>query len=251
MSVYVNYQLTVCLDTVNAYNLKPGTTCWVYDPEWMPVVDQALADEHFFQPIWVTSIDDTGTRASVGCCVSEGLLRAHGMSLDEYFNTWLERSKPGQLFLKGARCVDGMKGWRLPCCNEIGKNYAAGAMVIGDAASAPDPCYYYGVSPAMYGGKFCAEIAAEAFAENDFSEAKLSEFQKRLGEMYNPIWAQYAAIRKMIVGNREVARDLILTSRAKPEYPDIYYGACFSEDMAKVFHSDAKMSFGSQLADRD
>lgn len=235
----------------NVKNLKPGTTCWVYDPEWMPVVDQALADEHFFQPIWVTSIDDTGTRASVGCCVCEGLLRAHGMSLDEYFNTWLERSKPGQLFLKGARCVDGMKGWRLPCCNEIGKNYAAGAMVIGDAASAPDPCYYYGVSPAMYGGKFCAEIAAEAFAENDFSEAKLSEFQKRLGEMYNPIWAQYAAIRKMIVGNREVARDLILTSRAKPEYPDIYYGACFSEYMAKVFHSDAKMSFGSQLADRD
>lgn len=94
-------------------------------------------------------------------------------------------------------------------------------------------------------------IAAEAFAENDFSEAKLSEFQKRLGEMYNPIWAQYAAIRKMIVGNREVARDLILTARAKPEYPDIYYGACFSEYMAKVFHSDAKMSFGNQLADRD
>lgn len=37
-----------------------------------------------------------------------------------------------------------------------------------------------------------------------------------LGEMYNPIWAQYAAIRKMIVGNREVARDLTLTARARP-----------------------------------
>lgn len=199
----------------NVQNMDPGTSCWVYDPDWMPVVDQALVDEHFFQPIWLTAIDETGTKASVGCCVSEGLLRGHGMSLDEYFNYWKEHSVPGQRYLKGAYCVDGMKGWRLPCSNKIEKNYAAGAMVIGDASSAPDPCYYYGVSPAMY----------------------------------DPIWAQYTAIRKNIVGNREVARDLILTSRNRKEYPNIYYGACFSEYMQKVFNSDAKMSFGNQLAD--
>ena len=233
----------------NVQNMDPGTSCWVYDPDWMPVVDQALVDEHFFQPIWLTAIDETGTKASVGCCVSEGLLRGHGMSLDEYFNYWKEHSVPGQRYLKGAYCVDGMKGWRLPCSNKIEKNYAAGAMVIGDASSAPDPCYYYGVSPAMYGGKFCADIAEKAFAENDFSEEMLSEFQKRLGAMYDPIWAQYTAIRKNIVGNREVARDLILTSRNRKEYPNIYYGACFSEYMQKVFNSDAKMSFGNQLAD--
>lgn len=235
----------------NVKGLEPGTCCWVYDTDWMPVVNQALVDEHFFQPIWINTLDEEGTKASVGCCVSEGLLRGHGMSLDEYFNYWLEHSVPGKKFLKDAHCVDGMKGWRLPCCNKIEKNYAAGAMVIGDAASAPDPCYYYGVSPAMYGGKICADIAEEAFAENDFSEEKLSDFQKRLGAMYDPIWEQYVAIRKMIVGNREVARDLILTARNKPEYPDIYYGACFSEYMQKVFHSNAKMSFGNQLADRD
>lgn len=233
----------------NVENMVPGTSCWIYDPDWMPVVDQKLVNENFFMPLWVTTIDKEGKKASVGCCVSENLLRGHGMSLDEYFNYWKEHSKPGQMFLKNAVCVDGMKGWRLPCSNKIGKNYAAGALVIGDAASSPDPCYYYGVSPAMYGGKFAADIAVEAFAAGDFSEERLSEFQKRLGEMYDPIWAQYSAIRKSIVGDRERARRLIVESRNRPEYPDIYYGQCFSEYMKKVFNNDAKMSFGTQLSD--
>ena len=235
----------------NVKNMEPGTSCWIYDPDWMPVVDQELVDKNFYQPMWIGTIGEDGTQASVGCCVSEDLLRGHGMSIDEYFNYWLEHSKPAKMFLEDAYCVDGMKGWRLPCCDKIEKNYAAGAMVIGDAASAPDPCYYYGVSPAMYGGKFAADIAEEAIAENDFSEEKLSEFHRRLGEMYDPIWAQYAAIRKNIVGDREVARDLILKSKARPEYPDIYYGKCFSEYMQEVFNSKAKMQFGNQLAGRD
>lgn len=236
---------------VDVENLVPGTSCWIYDPDWMPVVDQELCDQHFFQPMWIGCLDLEGTKASVGCCVSEGLLKGHGMSVDEYFYYWKEHSVPGQRYLKNAVNIDGMKGWRLPCCEKIEKNYAAGALVIGDAASSPDPCYYYGISPAMFGGKFAADVAEEAFEENDFSEEKLSKFHTLLSEMYDPIWAQYVAIRKNIVGQREVARDLITSTLALPEYPDVYFGERFSTYMKEVFSSDAKMSFGSQLKGRN
>jgi len=124
-------------------------------------------------------------------------------------------------------------------------------MVIGDAASAPDPCYYYGVSPAMYGGKMCADVAEKAFAANDFSEEMLSEFHKNLAAMYNPIWAQYVAIRENIVSKREIARNLIKYARNKPEYPDIYFGATFGEYMQQVLKkNEGKISFGNQLANK-
>lgn len=232
---------------INVENLVPGTSVWIYDPDWMPVVDQKLCDDNFFQPMWIGCLDQEGTKASVGCCVSEGLLKGHGMSIDEYFNYWKEHSIAGQRYLKNAINIDGMKGWRLPCSTKMEKNYAAGAFVIGDAASGPDPCYYYGIAPGMFGGKFAADVAEEAFAENDFSEEKFSTFHKRLGEMFDPIWAQYAAIRKKIVGNREVARNLITSTLALPEYPEVYYGARFSQYMKEVFNSNAKMSFGGHF----
>lgn len=228
-------------------NLKPGTCCWIYDPDFMPVVDQELCDKHFYQPMWINGLNEECTQASVGCCVSEGLLRGHGMALDEYFEYWRTHSKAGQKYLGNARCVDGMKGWRLPCSNQIEKNYGPGVFVIGDAASAPDPAYYYGVSPAMYGGKICADIAEEAFEESDFSAEKLSVFHERLGEMYNPIWEQYASIRKNLIGKREVARDLFQFAKSRPEYPNIFFGATFSEYMQKVLKENASMSFGTHI----
>jgi len=228
--------------------LAPGTCAWIYDTDFMPVADQALVDEHFFQPMWINGINEECTHASVGVCVSEGLLRGHNMSIDGYFDYWLKNSVTGQKHLKNARCVDGMKGWRLPCSKKIEKNYAAGAMLIGDVASAPDPCYYYGITPAMYGGKLCADVAEKAFAADDFSVEMLSEFHTSLGDLFNAQWAQYVAIRENIVSKREVARDLIKFALAKPEYPDIYFGAVFGEYMQQVLKkNEGKFDFGKLI----
>ncbi|MEA4875975.1 hypothetical protein, partial [Anaerorhabdus sp.] len=194
-------------------------------------------------------LNEGATKASVGCCVSEGLLRAHNMSIDQYFNYWLEHSQIAKKYLSNAHCVDGMKGWRLPNAPQILKNYGPGCMVIGDAASCPDPCYYYGVSPAMYGGKICAEVAEKAFKENDFSEELLSEFHVKLGEMFNPAWKQYVTIRETIIGNREVYRDLLRFAKEKPEYPNIDFGATFGEYMKLVLKkNEGKFEFGNHLA---
>ncbi len=232
-------------------NMVDGTSCWIYDPDFMPG-DRKMCNEYAFQPMWIGPLNDAATQASVGCCVSEGLLRAHNMSIDQYFNYWFEHSKIARKYLSHAHCVDGMKGWRLPCSEQIGKNYGPGCMVLGDAASSPDPCYYYGVAPAMYGGKLCADVAEKAFAEGDFSEENLSVFQKNMGDLFNKAWKQYVAIRKNIVGDREAYRDLIRFAKEKPEYPDIEFGATFGEYMQKVLKkNEGKFEYGSQLAEQD
>jgi flavin-dependent dehydrogenase len=229
-------------------NAVNGNCVWIYDPDFMPG-DKKEIEKYDFMPMWINIINDDATQASVGCCLSEGLLRAHNMSLDGYFEYWRTHSKTAKKYLGRARCVDGMKGWRLPCAKQIAKNYAPGAMVIGDAASAPDPCYYYGIAPAMYGGKICADIAEKAFAENDFSEGALSEFQTLLGKLFNEQWTQYVAIREHIVGRREVYRDLVNFIRNKPGYPDLYFGATYGEYMQKVLNrADGKFSFGSHIS---
>lgn len=228
-------------------NMKKTECCWIYDPDWMPVVDQKLLDENFFQPMWLTSFDDP-TKGNFGCCVSENTLRAHGMALDEYVNYWIKNSVPGQRYMKNARFVDGLKGWRLPTASKIQKNYVSGAMFIGDVASNPDPCYYYGVSPAMWGGKLCADVAEKAFALNDFSDEILKEFFEKLSDMYNPVWQNYTMIRKYIVSQREVARDMILYAQKKKEKEgEIYYGETFTEYMQKVLNQNASMSYGKHF----
>jgi flavin-dependent dehydrogenase len=230
-------------------NTTQGNCIWIYDPDFMPVVDQYLFEKHYFMPMWINIINDEATQASVGCCLSENLLRAHNMSLDEYHNYWLTHSKTAKKYLSHARCVDGMKGWRLPCSKQIAKNYVPGAMIIGDAASGPDPCYYYGIAPAMYGGKICADVAEKAFAENDFSEAMLSEFHTILGNLFNAQWSQYVAIRENIVSKREVSRNLIKYALGRPNYPDIYFGATFGAYMQDVLKKqDGHFSFGSHLS---
>jgi flavin-dependent dehydrogenase len=230
-------------------NTVNGNCVWIYDPDFMPVVDQELFEKHYFMPMWINIINKEATQASVGCCLSEGLLRSHNMSLDGFFNHWLEHSKTARKYLSKARCVDGMKGWRLPCAKQIEKNYAAGAMIIGDAASAPDPCYYYGIAPAMYGGKICADVAEKAFAEHDFSENMLSGFHTILGDMFNKQWLQYVSIRENIVSKREVSRNLIKYALERPEYPNIYFGETFGAYMQEVLkRQDGHFSFGSHLA---
>jgi flavin-dependent dehydrogenase len=230
-------------------NTVDGNCIWIYDPDFMPGNREEI-DKYYFMPMWINIINKEATQASVGCCLSEGLLRAHNMSLDGFHNYWLEHSQTARKYLKNARCVDGMKGWRLPCAKQIEKNYAPGAFILGDAAAAPDPCYYYGIAPAMYGGKICADVAEKAFAENDFSAETLSEFHSLLGKLFNEQWSQYVSIRENIVSKREISRNLIKFALSKPEYPDIYFGATFGEYMQAVLkRNDGHFAFGSHLTE--
>ena len=59
------------------------------------------------------------------------------------------------------------------------KTYAAGLMIAGDAAGQCKPISGGGVYTGAVAAKIAAKVAAEAIAENDFSEKKMSEYEKR------------------------------------------------------------------------
>ena len=228
-------------------NAVNGNSIWVYDADFIPG-DKEGIEKYSFMPIGINIINDKATQAMICCCCSEGLLRARNMSIGQYYNYWLENSKTAKKYLSNARCVDGMKGWRLPNSKTIPKNYAPGALVIGDAGSCPDPCYYYGIAPAMHGGKICADIAEKAFAANDFSNEMLSDFHALLGNIFNEQWAQYVAIRENIVGKREIYRELVQYIRNQPNYPDVYFGEVYGRFMQEVLkRTDGHFAFGSHL----
>jgi geranylgeranyl reductase family protein len=59
------------------------------------------------------------------------------------------------------------------------KTYASGLMVVGDAAGQCKPVSGGGIYTGAVAAKIAAIVAAEAIAENDFSEKKMSEYEKR------------------------------------------------------------------------
>lgn len=61
----------------------------------------------------------------------------------------------------------------------MNKTYTAGLMIAGDAAGQCKPISGGGVYTGAVAAKIAAEIAAEAIAENDFSEKKMSTYEKR------------------------------------------------------------------------
>ncbi|MDR2944997.1 MAG: NAD(P)/FAD-dependent oxidoreductase [Methanosarcinales archaeon] len=59
------------------------------------------------------------------------------------------------------------------------KTYAVGLMVVGDAAGQCKPISGGGVYTGAVAAKIAAKVAAEAIEKNDFSEKKMSEYEKR------------------------------------------------------------------------
>ena len=59
------------------------------------------------------------------------------------------------------------------------KTYASGLMVAGDAAGQCKPISGGGIYTGAIAAKIAAKVAAEAISENDFSEKKMSEYEKR------------------------------------------------------------------------
>lgn len=80
-----------------------------------------------------------------------------------------EKIKPGFTdFVAGGIPIGPMK-----------KTYASGLMVVGDAAGQCKPISGGGIYTGAVAAKIAAKVAAEAVSENDFSEKKMAEYEKR------------------------------------------------------------------------
>lgn len=64
------------------------------------------------------------------------------------------------------------------------RSYRAGFMTVGDAAAMINPMDGFGADAAMFAGRLAAQVAAEAKAKGDYSEAFLSRYEEGWRESF-------------------------------------------------------------------
>ncbi len=81
--------------------------------------------------------------------------------------------------MRSARQVSEWMGWRVPSAGQIGRNHAAGALLVGDAGSFVEPFILEGVATAVRSANYAAKTALEALEDGDFSEASLARYDDK------------------------------------------------------------------------
>lgn len=153
-----------------ALALKDVETCAQYLLEDI-AIDETRCDFFFGRKIapggyaWV--FPKGPRRANVGLGISGG--QAARRSPRELLDRFVERHYPGG---RKARFVAG----GVPVSRSMKKPYAAGLLVVGDAARQSNPLSGGGIIPALEAGRLAARTAHQALVRGDLSERALSSY---------------------------------------------------------------------------
>ncbi len=89
----------------------------------------------------------------------------------------------------------------VPCASPLKKPVTDGLIVVGDAAHQVNPVSGGGITPAMKGGMFGGQVAAEAVKTNDVSEKNLNKYSKLVyndfGNRHNKLYKIKEAISQL------------------------------------------------------
>jgi flavin-dependent dehydrogenase len=190
---------------------------------------------------WVAPLYQ-GKYASVGITIAEKYLRETGMTLEGLFQWWCENTKFGRERMHNAKPVEKLKGWRLPGSRKIERNYAPGAVVIGDAVSSAEAAFEYGIPSSMIGGRVAASFLPEVLSSGDFSEKKFSEFQTLVGKELNPGLEYNANFRDNILANKKTMKQFQLWAKTQPGYPHLIYDQSVVKFITEVLHKEIVLS---------
>ncbi|MDR1575325.1 MAG: FAD-dependent monooxygenase [Treponema sp.] len=203
--------------------LKPGTVLQFYLPEGIPNYHKARKSMSFG---WISAHDKPGC-GTLGLVIPIETIEALEMSLEEVFNWFVNHSKNGQRFFKGAKLADELKGWRLLGCTEVQKNYVQGALLIGDACSQAECAHFYGIPAGMMSGKIAAAVLDDIFATGDDSEAAFARFHTIVSEKLNHQYKFYQQFRQMVHFDIENVNKMnefaVKNFEGVPEYSIVMY----------------------------
>jgi len=121
-----------------------------------------------------------GKRANVGIGMPVDAMKRKKLNLSKVLEEIVTKNPVFRDRFRNAKRISGVKSWLLPLASKKVKCYGNGYVLVGDAASLIDPFTGEGIGNALTSGRIAAEVIGEAFTENDFSEKKLSQYQKRL-----------------------------------------------------------------------
>lgn len=126
-------------------------------------------------------------------------------SAREYLDQFVERIFP--IGRKGNFVAGGV-----PVSRPLKRAYAAGLLVVGDAARQANPLSGGGIIAALEAGRLAAQVAAQALQENDLSEASLARYQSAWERSLGHSYARYYRLKEAV--SRLSDRTLDATAQA-------------------------------------
>lgn len=169
--------------------------------------------------IWLCPIGEG--RANVGVFASEATLQKSNRKLEEWIDYWAKNTERGKERLGNAKQIGKIQGWRIPTSPSIEKNYAAGAVVIGDSANTVDSWQGEGYVQAVTAGAVVGQFLPAVIVNGDFSEEALAPFQAAVGAQLNAFLMQSVLLRKYLFTTPENVVSAFDYFRAQPEYSNI------------------------------
>ncbi|HEY3579036.1 MAG TPA: tryptophan 7-halogenase, partial [Pyrinomonadaceae bacterium] len=127
---------------------------------------------------WYIPLDDGVT--SVGIVADpDYLLKGRGQDLAKIYNEEIEKCEPCRRRVAGGERVDKIYSI-LDYSYRSKHNAGNGFIIIGDAYGFLDPIYSSGVLLALKMAELAADAIHDAFNHNDFSAARLGQYQAKL-----------------------------------------------------------------------
>jgi menaquinone-9 beta-reductase len=153
--------------------------------------------------------------------------------------TMLEAIEKEPLFknrFQNAKRISEIKGWTLPLASKKRKLTGNGFVLCGDAGSLIDPFTGEGMGNGMTSGFIAAQVINEAIQENNLSEKKLSEYEKKLWEAIGDEVKTSYLLQRM--GKIKPLLNFVIKKAAtKKEVQKVISGMLANEEAKKEFYS--------------
>ncbi len=129
---------------------------------------------------WIFPLPNKRANVGIGMVVKN--MKDKKVNLQKVMFDIIENNPMFKARFTQAKRSSDVKSWLLPLGSLRPKNYGNGYVLVGDASSLIDPFSGEGIGNALSSGKYAAKAIVDAFAANDFSEQKLSIYNKLLYE---------------------------------------------------------------------
>jgi menaquinone-9 beta-reductase len=145
--------------------------------------------------LWIFPFSDGS--ANVGLALPEPLARKNPLSMKELLFHLIQsyphlKSRFANSSLNGIIEADRLAYYTGPC-KVSGDQY----LLLGDAARLIDPFTGEGIGNAMSSGRFAAEVAADCFVKNDFSQVCTAKYQEMIDDKLLPELALSLRLQKL------------------------------------------------------
>ncbi len=146
----------------------------------------------YFLPVergWAWQIPITDEITSMGIVAEKKVFQSERLAPAEYFAKYVASNPDLSAAMRNATRVNEFK-MEGDYSYKMDTFAGNGFVLIGDAARFVDPIFSSGVSVALYSAKYSAERIKYAFENNDFSEAALKPYEKKL-RAGTEIWYEF------------------------------------------------------------